>query len=209
MYRNKSISQYLKELASKAPAPGGGSAAALLGATGAACLAKVANFTVGKEKYKAAEKEMTDILVRQEALCEDFTRLVSEDAVVYKKLSDAFKLPKDESERRANKIQDALKVALGVPLEVCNKALEAIKFCLPVIEKGNANLITDAFIAGIMFNSAFHAAVLNVEINLKSIKDAKIVSETRKIVESAEKEMAVISKKIQGKINKYVHEEGK
>ncbi|MGB2705539.1 MAG: cyclodeaminase/cyclohydrolase family protein [Candidatus Omnitrophota bacterium] len=209
MYGNKSISQYLKELASNNPVPGGGSAAALAGATAAALLSKVVNFTVGKEKYKAVEKEMADILARSEALRENFTQLASEDAVVYKKLSDAFKLPKDKGERRTNKIQDALKAALAVPLEVCNKALEAIKFCLPVVEKGNANLITDTFIAGIMFNSAFHAAVLNVEINLKSIKDAKIASETRKIVESAEKEIAVISKKIQDKIDKYVREEGK
>lgn len=107
MYRDKMINEYLKKLSSGSPVPGGGSAAALVGALGAALLCKVANFTAGKEKYKNVEKEIKDILRRAEKIRKTLLNLCSEDAVAYKKLSDSFKLPK--SEERTKKLQVALK----------------------------------------------------------------------------------------------------
>ncbi|MBN1354605.1 MAG: cyclodeaminase/cyclohydrolase family protein [Candidatus Omnitrophica bacterium] len=186
-YSEKTINNYLEKLASKEPAPGGGSAAALVGAIGVACLTKVVNFTIGKEKYKDVETEMKNYLKRLEEIESAFQRLCSDDAVVYSKLSEAFKMPKNEE--CARKIQLALKEAMAVPLEVCKKSHEAIVFCAPVAEKGNKNLISDVGCARCMLKCAYQAALLNVETNLKSIKDEKFVAETKKILESMEGEM--------------------
>ncbi len=190
-----SLKKYLDDLASKKPAPGGGSASALVGATGAALLGKVVNFTVGKEKYKGVEKEMTDILERSEALRENFARLCSEDATAYKKLSDAFKLPKDDKNRK-KKIQEALKEATGVPFEICKAAHEGIKMALLVAQKGNVNLITDAGIASLMLRCAFQSGLLNVEINLKSITDNEFIMNLRKILEPMEKEVDAVNQEV-------------
>lgn len=196
MYSEKSIKEYLKELASKSPAPGGGSAAALVGAIGAALLSKVANFTIGNEKYKDAEKEISNILGRSEALRENFNNLCSEDATAYKKLSDAFRLPKGEERRK--EIQSALKEALRVPLAVCKSAHEAIRLCAPLVKKGNVNLITDVGDSALMLHSAFHAALLNVEINLKGIKDNEFIIRTRKTIEPMAKEVDAVNRGIAG-----------
>lgn len=204
MYNNKPIDEYLKELASRSPVPGGGSAAALVGATGAALLSKVANFTIGKEKYKAVESEMKDILKRTEEFRESFIQLCSEDAKAYKKLSDAFKLPKTDMEKRQNKIQEALKEAIAVPLEICKRTHSAIKLCLPVAEKGNVNLITDVGIVNIMFSSAFQSALLNIDINLKSIKDNAFILETKKALEPLKAEVSSINEKVKKIVEKNI-----
>ncbi len=184
MYGEKAINEYLKELASNLPVPGGGSAAALVGAAGVACLAKVVNFTVGKEKYKSVEKEMANILKRLEVLKEDFIRLCSEDAIAYKRLSEAFKA--QEKKERTGAIQNALKEAAKVPLLVCRSAHEAIKFCPGIREKGNKNLVSDVDCATSMLKCAYESGRINVEVNLKSIKDKRWVEQTRKALETME-----------------------
>ena len=133
---------------------------------------EIVNSTV--PEYKDVEKEMADILNRSETLRESFTKLCSEDVSAYKNLSCAFKLPKEtatEKQERKMKVQQALKEAIAVPAQVCKDAHEAIKLCLPLAQKGNVNLITDTAIASIMLKCTFQSALLNVEINLKSIKD--------------------------------------
>lgn len=195
MYSEKPLNEYCKALSSKSPAPGGGSASALVGAAGAALLGKVANFTAGKEKYKGVEKEMTRILERSGALRENFTRLCSEDAIVYKKLSGAFKLPKENGTRK-KKIQEALKEATGVPFEICKAAHGAIKLALLAARKGNVNLITDSGIASLMLKCAFQSGLLNIEINLKSITDNEFIMNLRKVLEPMEKEVDAINQEV-------------
>jgi len=182
MYKDKPIKEYLDALASREPVPGGGSAAALVAATGIALLSKVANFTLGKEKYKDVEAQMKDMLKRADALRETFLELCSEDARAYKNLSRAFKMPK--TDERAAKLQDALKEAMSVPLRICQGAHRAIKLCDPLAEKGNRNLLSDVDCGREMLICAYKAALLNVEINLKSIKDAGLVDKTRKTLET-------------------------
>lgn len=176
-YSEKKINEYLKELASKNPVPGGGSASALVGATGAALISKVANFTIGKEKYKAVEEEAKGILERAEDLRKDFLKLCSDDAKAYKKLSEAFRFPKGEA--RDTKLQGALKEAMGVPLAICEASCEAMGLCAPLVEKGNKNLASDVDCAAGMLKCAYQAALLNVEVNLNSIKDEKFISKTK------------------------------
>ena len=138
MYSNYTIKSYLDALSSTAPIPGGGSAAALVGATGASLLGKVANFTAGKKKYETVWDEMKEISARCESICKTLTQLSSQDAEAYKKLSVIFKMPKGDE--RTGKLQGALKEAMAVPLEICIKCHEAIKLAVPVAEKGNVNL---------------------------------------------------------------------
>ena len=170
--KSQSITQYLKELSSNAPSPGGGSVAGITGALGAGLICKVANFTIGKEKYEDSEEEMTYILNQATKLTDDFYKLSIEDAKAYKKLSSVFKLPK---ERRKDKLPNALKEAIEVPLDICKLSHDGIKLCLPLTYKGNKNLITDVGIASLMLKCAFDSALLNVEINLKGIKDPDFI----------------------------------
>ena len=195
MYKNKAISEYLKELSSKAPIPGGGSAAALVGAVGASLIAKVANFTIGKEKYKDFEKEVTEILAGSKKMRDELHELCSEDAKAYKTLSEAFKLPKDAKDR-TKKVQDALKAAMSVPLDICRRSHEAMKLCEPLADKGNVNLITDVGDAVFLLDSAFQAALLNVEINLKYIKDKDFIINTRKILQPLEEDIKDVKKEV-------------
>jgi len=202
-----SLKTYLDDLASTKPAPGGGSAAALAGAVGAALMSKVANFTIGKEKYKAVEEEISGLLDDSELLREDFGRLSSEDIHAYQGLAAAFRMPKEtpaEKKERQQKVQQALKEATSVPFEICQDAHKAIKLCLPLVKKGNANLITDSGIAAIMFKCAFESALLNVEINLKSIKDSEFVLKIRKELKPMQKEIDAINQKVNSEVKKHL-----
>jgi methenyltetrahydrofolate cyclohydrolase len=160
MYRDKSIKKYLDDLAAKLPAPGGGSAAALTAGLGASLISMVVNFTIGKSRYASFEEELKTILEKSEKLKEEFLRLVDLDVVAYE----------------SKNIRDAL----DVPFMVCRLCFEAIKLCLPLIKKGNINLISDVAVAAILLESAFAAAYFNVEINLKSIDDKKLIKAVRK-----------------------------
>ncbi|MFH1594268.1 MAG: cyclodeaminase/cyclohydrolase family protein [Candidatus Omnitrophota bacterium] len=202
VYKHDRICDYLDKLASKSPTPGGGSAAALIGATGIALLAKVANFTVGKEKYKSSWNEMTDILGLCKRLDAECHRLCSDDAAAYKKLSEVFKMPKGDE--RSARLQKALKEAMGVPMDICRKTHEAIKLCLPLAERGNANLLTDTGIASLALKCAFLSARLNVDVNLKSLKDGKLVTQMREALDSMEKDVVSSNEKVAAAVDTYL-----
>jgi formiminotetrahydrofolate cyclodeaminase len=109
MYKDN-LKQYLDDLASNKPAPGGGSAAALAGALGASLLSMVANFTLGKEKYKDVEDEVKDILKSLDKYRKELENLIDEDVLAYQKLSSAYKLSKETEEDkklRAKAVQKA------------------------------------------------------------------------------------------------------
>ena len=159
-YKDETLKKYLDDLAAKLPVPGGGSAAALTAGLGASLISMVVNFTIGKPKYASFEEELKTILEKSEKLKEEFLRLVDLDVVAYE----------------SKNIRDAL----DVPFMVCRLCFEAIKLCLPLIKKGNINLISDVAVAAILLESAFAAAYFNVEINLKSIDDKKLIKAVRK-----------------------------
>jgi formiminotetrahydrofolate cyclodeaminase len=202
IYEDKPINKYIEELSSKSPVPGGGSVAALMGALAAGLVAKVANFTVGKDDYADVEEEITHILDRSTALADYFKSLASEDAVAYGKLSEAFKSPRDEG--RPERIQKALLEAIEVPLQVCKRAHAAIKLCLPLAQKGNRNLITDVGIASFMFKCAFQSGLLNVEINLKSIKDPQFILKMAKTLKPLEEDINSINEEVITEVESYL-----
>jgi glutamate formiminotransferase/formiminotetrahydrofolate cyclodeaminase len=173
-----SVKGFLSELASSSPAPGGGSIAALSGALGAALSSMVCNLTIGKEKYQGVQGEIKDALKKCESLRKKLTDLIDEDTQAFSDVIKAFKMPKEkekQKEARSKAIQEGYKTAAKVPLETaktCEKILDVAKV---VAEKGNVNSITDAAVSALMAKSGVEGAILNVKINLGSIKDESFV----------------------------------
>lgn len=178
------------------PAPGGGSAAALVGALGISLLEMVANYTVGKEKYKAVEKDMQKALVEIGALRKKLTSLVDEDVEVYKKLSSVYKIGEK------NALQKALKEAAAVPLDICDSCHRGMILCPELLEKGNVNLVSDVGVAASLLAAGFESALHNVEINLKQIEDKDFIVKVSKILEPQKLEVKVIKEQIEKNVKK-------
>jgi formiminotetrahydrofolate cyclodeaminase len=179
----KPIKAFLDELASSAPAPGGGSVAALSGALGAALISMVSNLTIGKEKYAGVQDEITALLKKSESLRNKLTDLLEEDAAVYTRLSQTMKMPRDTEEQkntRTKAMDKALKEATDVPLRVAEACASVMELCRPAAEKGNVNAVSDVGVGILMAEAGLRSAALNVLINLGWIKDDKFVSENRK-----------------------------
>ena len=175
---NMKINGFLSELASSSPAPGGGSVAALSGALGAALSSMVCNLTVGKEKYIDVQDEIQDVLKKSEVLKKELTKLIDEDTNAFSDVIKAFKMPKETEEqkkKRSAAIQKGYKAAASVPLETaktCEKILDVAQI---VAEKGNQSSITDAAVSALMAKAGVESAILNVKINLGSIRDEEFV----------------------------------
>ena len=178
MLTQLSLSQFLEELSSKSPAPGGGSVAALSGALGAALDAMICNLTIGKKKYAEVEDEMRLLLSRAEALTTSFSELVDLDTDAFNKVMEARALPKETDDQKAlrdSAIQQATKEAALVPLRVMRLSVDALAVTKAAAEKGNVNSISDAGVSALLLRSAAEGAALNVRINLTSITDQEFV----------------------------------
>jgi formiminotetrahydrofolate cyclodeaminase len=176
----QSVQQFLDALAGNNATPGGGSAAAINGAMGAALVSMVCNLTIGKKKYADVDAEMRAILGRAEELRGTLTHLVTADAEAFDKVMDAFGLPRqtdEEKTARAGAIQDATKEAALVPLAVARACVEVIALGKPVAEKGNVNAASDAGVAVLLARAGLKGAALNVLINLGSLKDKTFAAE--------------------------------
>jgi len=185
--KDKSIELFLEELASKQATPGGGSAAAVMGAQSAALTSMVCNLTIGKPKYIEVEDEMQSLLKQSEALRVSLTDMIKADVDVFDKLMACYGLPKESDEEKAersNQIQAVLKEATIVPLECAKSCAETIKLSRIAAEKGNLGVISDAGVAVMAGYSALKSAALNVYINAGSIKDRAFAEE--KLQELAE-----------------------
>ena len=181
MLTTKTVSEFIDEVASRSPAPGGGSVAALAGALGAALTAMVSNLTIGKKKYVGVQGEMQRVLKQSESLRASFTELIDDDAEAFNTVMSAFNLPKETEEdkaKRAASIQRATKGATEIPLHVMQLCEQALLLTQAAAEKGNVNSISDAGVAALMLHAACLGAKLNVQINLGSINDALFVQET-------------------------------
>jgi glutamate formiminotransferase/formiminotetrahydrofolate cyclodeaminase len=170
----------MDELASNSPTPGGGSAAALAGALGAALISMVGNLTVGKKKYEDVEEDINKIISSSEKLRHELSQLIEEDVKVFNNFMATYKMPKeteDEKTIRAEKIQESLIKAAKVPLKTAYKCLDIMILSQEIAEKGNINVISDAGVAVLMAEAALESAILNVKINLRMIKDEKARTE--------------------------------
>jgi formiminotetrahydrofolate cyclodeaminase len=174
---------FLDELASSAPAPGGGSVAALSGALGAGLISMVCNLTLGKPKYADVQDDISTILKKSESLRQELTGLLEEDVQVYTELSQTMKMPRDTEEQKAEraKLMDkALKAATNVPMRVAEACVAVMELCPSIAEKGNINAVSDVGVGILMAEAGLRSAALNVLINLGWIKDESFVAESRK-----------------------------
>ena len=169
-----SCEKFLAELASKAPTPGGGGTAALVGAAGVALGNMVGNLTTGKKKYAAVEADIQALNARAEALRGELEALVQADAEAFAPLAAAYGLPKDTPEQAAHKaavLEKALDAACAVPLQIMEKCAEGITLAEEYAAKGSVLAVSDAGCAATLCKAALQAASLNVFINTKLMTD--------------------------------------
>jgi formiminotetrahydrofolate cyclodeaminase len=172
--REDTVGTWLDDLASDAPAPGGGAAAAMLAAVGAALVSMVCNLTIGRPKYAEHDDTMRAALASATELRARAIDLAAEDAVVFTAVTDAYRLPRDTDEAKAARtaaIQAALVGAAGVPLRTAAVAAGVIGLAETILPGANVNVISDVAVAASSARAALDAAVVNVEINVAALQD--------------------------------------
>jgi len=172
--KDKTIEVYLDELASASATPGGGSAAALMGAQSAALTSMVCNLTIGKPKYLEVEAQMQALLLKSEALRKSLLGMIKADVEVFNRLMAAYGLAKEtdaDKVLRSQAIQEVLKEATEVPLACARACAEAIVLSHDAANKGNLAVISDAGAATMSAYGGLKSAALNVYINTASLKD--------------------------------------
>ncbi len=178
---DKSCSYFLDVLASKAPVPGGGGAAAMGGAIGMALSNMVGNLTVGKKKFADVEDEVKELLERGSQVIEDLKMLVDKDAEVFEPLSKAYGLPKEtdeEKEHKAKVMEECSIQACSVPMEIMRKAYEGIKIHERMGQIGTKLAISDVGCGVAFLKAALVSGQLNVLINLGAIKNEEFIKAT-------------------------------
>ncbi|MBX8631361.1 MAG: cyclodeaminase/cyclohydrolase family protein [Thermoplasmata archaeon] len=186
-YAEKSVGEFIRELSSASPTPGGGSASAVVGSAAAALIIMDCNLTIGKESYKHVKKNILEIRGRCMKVRNLLLRLADRDARSFEAVMRALSMPR-ESElqklKRYEKIQSALKKACEVPLEVMYLCSELQGMANYMADNGNRNSRSDAMVGCILAEAALKGAYENLEVNLESIKDSKFVDEVnRKVAE--------------------------
>jgi formiminotetrahydrofolate cyclodeaminase len=174
------VEEFIGQLSSKAPTPGGGGAAALAGALGAALGGMVANLTAGKPKYADVEEDILALRTAMYRVQKDLTELVDKDAEAFAPLAGAYRLPSDTEEEKANKermLQACFKKAADAPMQIMEKCAEAIELLDEFAGKGSALAISDAACGAVLSGAAMRAAWLNVCVNTKFIKDEAFIRE--------------------------------
>ena len=157
-------------LASKASVPGGGGAAALAGALGAALCSMVGNFTVGKKKYAAVEEDVKAMLVKLTELRTRLLELVDLDAEAFEPLSRAYAIPKDDP-RRAEVLEKASLDACSAPIETAKCCAGVVELLEEMFQKGSVMLISDVGCGALLCRAAMEAAAMNVFINTKTLRN--------------------------------------
>ena len=194
LLRENTVQQFAEVLASDAPAPGGGSVAALNGALAAALLHMAGALTLGKDKYKEFHAEIQEMMNGAKELQGKLVLGIDEDTEAFNKVSAVFTMPKEtpeQKEARSAAMQSALKGAALTPLETMKAAHHCLKLAEAAYGKTNASCISDFGSSVLCAIAAVRMAWLNVKINLSGIKDEdfkeKTGSEARKILAESER----------------------
>ena len=200
----KTCVEFVDVLASKAAVPGGGGAAALVGAIGMALGSMVCNLTIGKKKYAEYEETIKEILSKASKLEKDLLEMIDEDAKGFYPLSKAYGLPTSTDEEKQIKeetMQKALKVACEVPINIVRACHKAIKLHEELVDKGSRLAISDVGVGVQCLRAAILSAELNVVININSIKDeeyiTKVNTEVKELVEDGVKICDEVFRKVE------------
>ena len=179
-YADRDIGEYLADAASDKPAPGGGSVSALGGALASSMSEMAANFTTGKERFADVEDQIRNCLKQLELCRSKLLTLMDSDVAAYTAVNEAYGMPKDTEEQKESRkaaIQNALKEALMVPLNIMRQCATVAETAARLVEIANPNLLTDVGVSGILAEAACSAARLNVDINVKYLKDQAFIDE--------------------------------
>jgi glutamate formiminotransferase/formiminotetrahydrofolate cyclodeaminase len=174
MLISNTLADFVNEVASNSPAPGGGSVSALTAALGFALVSMVCRLTIGKKKYADVQTEMERVLKQSEESRLAATRIIDEDTEAFDKVMAAFTMPKESEDQksiRSESIQEATNAATLVPLRLAQLCAEGIALARVVAEKGNTNSLSDAGVAACMLAAACEGAAMNVKINLSALED--------------------------------------
>ena len=168
--------EFVSVLASDAPAPGGGGAAALVGAIGTALGNMVGSLTVGKKKYAAVEAEIIELKTKCDALQTELLNQVEADEVNFLPLAKAYGIPKDDPNRDAI-MEEATIIACSTPMKIMELCCEAIGYIKVFADKGSRLAVSDAGCGAVCCKAALQAASLNVFINTKTLRNRAVAEE--------------------------------
>jgi len=178
-----SLEDFLTSLASEAPTPGGGTAAAIAGAMGAALVEMVAGLTLSKEKYASAHEAVRPIAEAARTARRELADLAREDSEAYDGVVAARRLPKESAEEKAERsrrLAEANRRATEVPMRTARAAVRLLTVLPELVERGNPNAVSDAGSAALLLEAASEGALLNVGINLSGIGDARLVGDMQR-----------------------------
>ncbi len=201
----KTCIEFVNVLASKSAVPGGGGAAALVGAIGMALGSMVCNLTIGKKKYAEYEESVNEILVKAREIEKKLLSMIDKDAKNFLPLSKAYGLPNSTEEEKKIKediMENALKVACEVPIDIVRVCFDAIKLHEDLVDKGSKLAISDVGVGVQCLRAAILSGQLNVVININSIKDMEYVEAIRKEVNSVVEEGVKICDEVYAKVEK-------
>lgn len=171
---DQQIGSWLQELGSASPTPGGGAAAGVAAATGAALIAMVGHLTIGKKGFEDLDARMRSVVETADAEREAFLTLAEEDARAFESVMASFKLPKETDEEKKSRtleIQKAYEAAASVPLELSKRAVQLMELAEDATAMGNPHAASDGYSAGTLLFAAALAAMANVRINAAGLKD--------------------------------------
>lgn len=199
----KKATEFLEDLSSSAPFPGGGGAAAVTGALAASLGLMVANLTVGKRKYAAVEEEMQEAKANLVSLRDRLVKLTDEDAIAFEPLAKAYRLPKETEAQRVEKeliMEDALYQACLVPLEIMEVTLDVMRYLIVIGEKGSVMAVSDAGGGIVLAQSALEGAALNIFINTKSMKKRALAEELNEKADAMIAEGNILKEQLYNKV---------
>ncbi|MCL1876283.1 MAG: cyclodeaminase/cyclohydrolase family protein [Synergistaceae bacterium] len=201
------LREFIDVLSSTSPAPGGGSAAALSGALGASLVAMVCRLTIGKKGYEEHEALIKSSLIKAEQLANSLLDAVQKDTEAFDSVMAAFALPKatdDEKETRRETIQEAFKAAVASPENIAVKCLNILEIAEEIVDKCNSNAISDIAVGALEAWAGLQGALLNIRINLPSIKDTGYVDHKRKWIAEITDEGERLSEEIKKEVSRII-----
>lgn len=207
MITQSSLDKFLDDLASGAPTPGGGSAAAIMGAMGAALVSMVCNVSIGKQGLEAVEPEIKSLREQSEKLRARLAAMVAEDVAAFDALMAAYRLPKasdSDKLRRIEAIQSSLRAATETPLDCARACSAVIDLARRAGEAGYSGVISDAGVAVLAAYAALRSAALNVYINAPSLKDrefaGRVTAEADHLLESGAHRSEAVYALVRGRV---------
>src|SRR5438034_7456081 len=201
------VRDFCNETLSDSPAPGGGSVAALMGALGASLGGMVANLSAGKRGWDNKLEYFSDWAVKAQRLKDELLSLVDEDTAAFNKVMDAFALPKNSAEEKAERaaaIEEATKHAAEVPLKVMETVAKSYALLAEMADNGNRASVSDVGVGALATRACIEGAALNVRINLAQLKDEKfktaLANKVQEISERSDTQFKKVSELVDSKL---------